>query len=129
MFNMTYSGGVSKMSKKIFSMSVFAVLFFAAVPFVYAAGVDLAWDAPTDGGTVEGYRIYWKTADGSYNDTNSKSVVGKTSETVSSLDETKTYNFIVKAYNAAGVSPSSNEVEWSYSDATPPLQVQGVSAN
>jgi hypothetical protein len=114
------------MNKKLFSIGLVMLMFFAAVPFINAAGVDLAWDAPSEGGTVEGYKLFWKTTGGSYSDTNSMNVVGKTSETVSGLDETKEYSFIVKAYNAAGVSPASNEIAWSYSDATPPLQVQGI---
>jgi hypothetical protein len=117
------------MTRKIFFIGTMMMFFFAAISSIHAAGVDLAWDPPTDGGAVEGYRIYWKAAGSSYNDTNSMSVIGKTSETVSSLDESKTYNFIVKAYNTAGLSPASNEVVWSYSDTTPPFQVQGVSAN
>jgi hypothetical protein len=116
------------MSRKIFSITMMLLLFFGAVPFIYAAGVDLAWNAPDDGGPVEWYRIYWKTATGSYNDTSSMKVVGKTSETVSGLDESKTYSFIVRAFNTAGMSPPSNEIAWSYSDSTPPLQVKGVSS-
>jgi hypothetical protein len=115
------------MKRKIFISAMMALFFFWGIPGVQAAGVDLSWDAPKDGGPVEGYRIYWKTAGGSYNSTNSMAVVGKTSETVSSLDESKAYNFIVKAYNSAGSGSASNEVTWSYSDTTPPFQVKGVS--
>jgi len=115
------------MNAKKFIMAMIVMFFLGITPFVYAAGVDLAWDAPKDGGPVEGYHIYWKVVDGSYSDANSINVGGKTSETVSELDESKSYKFIVKAYNSAGVGPASNEVVWSYSDATPPLQVHGVS--
>jgi len=116
------------MIRKLIFIAVSVLILFAAVPFIYAAGVDLAWDAPASGGAVEGYKIYWKAAGGSYSDANSMSVTGK-SCTVSGLDEAKQYYFVVKAYNAAGLSPSSNEVTWSYSDSTPPVQVQGVQAS
>lgn len=104
------------------------LMFFTGVTFIHAAGVDLAWDAPTAGGAVAGYKVYWKASGGGYSDANSMSVAG-TSCTVSGLDETRQYYFIVKAYNDAGMSPASNEVAWSYSDATPPVQVQGVQAS
>jgi len=105
------------------------MMLFTAVPFIHAAGVDLAWDAPMSGGAVAGYKVYWKAAGGSYSDANSMGVVGKTNCTVSGLDEAKQYYFVVKAYNDAGLSPASNEVSWSYSDSTPPSQVQGVKAS
>ena len=117
------------MRKKLFSMGMAMLIFFTAVPFIHAAGVDLAWDAPNEGGAVAGYKIYWKTIGGSYSDANSMSVIGKTKSTVSGLDENNQYYFIVKAYNDAGLSPASNEVSWSYSDSTPPTQVQGVKAS
>jgi hypothetical protein len=117
------------MNRKKFIMATMVMIFWGVASSVYAAGVDLAWDAPKDGGPVEGYHIYWKVVDGSYSDNNSMTVAGKTSETVSALDESKSYKFIVKAYNSAGLSPASNEVTWSYADTTPPLQVQGVKAN
>ena len=116
------------MNKRLI-ISISILIFFAVVPFIHAAGVDLAWDAPGGGGAVTGYKVYWKAAGGSYSDANSMSVVGKTSCTVSGLDETRQYYFVVKAYNDAGMSPASNEVAWSYSDATPPIQVSGVKAS
>ena len=60
-----------------------------------------------------GYMVYWSTTSGSYSDAYSKTVVGDNSATVTNLDQTGTYYFIVKAYNAAGVGPASNEVNWS----------------
>jgi len=117
------------MIRRLIFIGTAILIFFVAVPFIHAAGVDLAWDAPSSGGTVAGYKVYWKAAGGSYSDANSMAVVGKTSCTVSGLDEAKQYYFIVKAYNDAGMSPPSNEVTWSYSDATPPAQVQGIQAS
>jgi len=117
------------MNRRLIFIGTAILMFFAFVPFIHAAGVDLAWDAPTAGGAVAGYKVYWKAAGGSYSDANSMSVIGNRSCTVSGLDETRQYYFIVKAYNDAGMSPASNEVTWSYSDATPPIQVKGVQAS
>lgn len=114
------------MKTKLISIGAVMLIFFGAVPFIYAAGADLAWDAPIKGGAVTGYKVYWKTAGGNYSDANSITVVGKMNCTVSQLDETKQYYFIVRAYNDSGMSAASNEVIWSYSDSTPPVQVQGV---
>jgi hypothetical protein len=117
------------MNRRLIFIGTVILMFFAVVPFIHAAGVDLAWDAPASGGAVTGYKVYWKAAGGSYGDANSMGVTGKTGCTVSGLDETKQYYFIVKAYNDAGMSPASNEVSWSYADSTPPIQVQGVQAS
>jgi hypothetical protein len=115
-------------NRKLISIGTAVLMFFSFVPFLRAAGVDLAWEAPTSGGAVTGYKVYWKAAGGSYSDANSMSATGIKC-TVSGLDETKQYYFIVKAYNDAGMGPASNEVIWSYSDSTPPVQVQGVKAS
>ena len=117
------------MAKKIFTLGVGLFFLLVTAPYIYGAGVDLAWDAPTEGGPVEGYYLYWKTSGGSYSDGNRLNVVGKTSETVSGLSESEEYDFIVKAYNGDGanLSPASNEITWSYTDTTPPLPPEGVS--
>jgi hypothetical protein len=118
------------MKIKIFFTVIVMFLFFAGATGVYAASVNLSWDAPGEGGTVEGYKIYWSTTKGSYNETSIVTVTGgKTSGTVTGLSDVKTYYFVVKAYNAAGSSPASNEISWSYSDSTPPYQVQGINVN
>lgn len=117
------------MNRSLIYIGTVLLMYFTAVPFIYAAGVDLSWDAPASGGAVSGYTVYWKVKGGSYNDTNSMSVTGGTKCTVSGLDETEQYYFVVKAYNDAGLSPASNEVSWSYADSTPPSQVQGVKAS
>ena len=113
------------MGKKIFFFGIALLFFIGLAPYTHAAGVTLAWDKPTEGGPVEGYKLYWRTSSGSYSDTNSITIAGQdsTSETVSGLDENETYYFIVKAYNNGGasLSDSSNVVEWSSSDTTPPL--------
>jgi hypothetical protein len=88
-------------------------LFFLIITasYNYAASVELAWDPPADGGDVVGYLVYGSTVSNNYNNP----VVAKTVEepniTISGLDETQTYYFIVKAYNCAGIGEPSNEVK------------------
>ena len=58
------------MTKKIFSFGIGLLFLLITAPYIYGAGVDLAWNAPTEGGPVEGYYLYWKTSSGSYSDAN-----------------------------------------------------------
>jgi hypothetical protein len=101
------------MVKKIFGLIPGILLLFLSASNIYAADVSLTWDPPTSGGAVSGYKVYWNTTSGSYNDAYSTTVVGDNSATITNLNQTGTYYFIVKAYNAAGVGPASNEVNWS----------------
>jgi len=84
-----------------------------AAASVYAAAVDLAWDPPVpgDGGEVIGYIVYGSTTEGDYSDPVAVEIVEETFATVSGLDETRTYYFVVKAYNCAGIGDPSNEIE------------------
>ena len=119
------------MTKKFFLLGIALLFLLVTASYICAAGVDLAWDPPDpeSGGPVEGYYLFWKATGGSYSDANRMDVSG-TSATVSGLDEAMEYNFIVKAYNGGGanIGPASNEIAWSYSDNTPPLPPEGVSA-
>lgn len=101
------------MIKKIFIFVSCLFFLIITASYNYAASVELAWDPPADGGDVVGYKVYWRTVDGSYNDTDSVTVVGKTSETISGLDEDDEYYFKVNAYNCAGIGSDSNEISWS----------------
>lgn len=102
---------------------------FVAVSTVLAIGahagqIQIAWDA-VPGAT--GYRVYYGTQSGIYTaSVNSSS----TSATVSGLQDCQTYYLAVKAYNAAGESPTfSNELSgWSrpeITSATPGVAMQG----
>jgi hypothetical protein len=105
------------MVRKICLPALVIFFLFLFSTYTHAAEVDLTWDPPTSGGTADGYIVYWSTSSGIYSDFYSITVVGDTSTTVSGLDAAMTYYFIVRAYNAAGVGPGSNEVSWS--NATP----------
>ena len=104
-----------------------AALIFLLLPVseVFAAPM-LAWDASS--GEVTGYRIYYGTTQGTYNQ--NKNVGNVTQYPVLSLGnltERQTYFFTARAYNAAGESGNSNIVSWTVPDSTAPTPPQGVS--
>jgi hypothetical protein len=115
------------MLKKIFHLISGIFFLLLSSSYIYAADVSLTWDPPTTGGSVSGYIVYWSMTSGSYSDAYSATVVGDNSTTVTSLDQTGTYYFIVKAYNSAGVGPASNEVRWSAATSLAAPVVSGAS--
>ena len=94
-------------------------MFLTLVSYARGASVNLTWDAPDNEDEVTGYKIYWSTTSGSYSDLDSIDIVGETRATISGIDDSKKYYFIVRAYNDAGIGPASNEVSWS--DTTAPM--------
>jgi hypothetical protein len=90
----------------------------------HAGQIQLAWDA-VPGAT--GYRIYYGTQSGTYTSNLTSSA---TTTTISGLQDCTTYYLAVKAYNAAGESPTfSNELSgWprpEITSATPGVAIQG----
>ena len=82
-----------------------AVLSWSAC--LQAADCLLGWDAVSP--TPTGYRIYHRTATGSYG--SAVDVGNNTTGSVTGLDAAVKYYFIVKAYNSAGESNPSNAVD------------------
>lgn len=108
------------MVKKVVLFVSGLFFLFLTASYTQAASVDLAWDPPVDGGEVEGYVIFGSTISGEYSDPVVMEIVGDIYPyaTISGLDESITYYFIVKAYNYAGIGKASNEVcVEPYSDA------------
>lgn len=106
------------MIRKVFVFVLGLFLLSVTASYTRAASVDMGWDAPIDGGEVVGYLVYWSITSGSYDDVDSIEIVGKTSATVTELDESRTHYFIVRAYNSAGIGPASNEITIeTYSDS------------
>jgi len=86
-------------------------LFVAGSPLraQSAATVALAWDPPSSGAGIAGYRVYYGTSSGSYSQT--INVGSTTTATVWNLAPGKTYYFVVTDYNSLGLeSGASNEV-------------------
>lgn len=81
-----------------------------------AASVQLAWDASA-GPNVSGYRLYYGTDSGVYADTVDVGLA--LTGTVANLTPGQAYFFAVKARNAAGESPFSNEVAYTIPEAPP----------
>jgi predicted phage tail protein len=88
-----------------------------------AAGLNVAWDPPSDGVTT-GYIVWYGTAPGAYAQKIDVGMV--TSKTISNLADQTTYYFAIQAYSAAGdVSPLSAEAF----GTTPSLTTNGNRRN
>jgi hypothetical protein len=96
----------------------------AVAPVVTAGSIELAWD-PSD--TASGYRVHIGTSPGQYTD--ERNVGNTTRTTVTGLPECVTLHIAVTAYNAAGNSGYSNEVDnWGQPEimsANPSSALQG----
>jgi hypothetical protein len=111
---------LGRMAARILTIAAFAAP-------ALAGEIQLAWDA-TSGAT--GYKVYYGTASGSYTSPGSPAIVYGTSTTITGLQDCRSYYVAVKAFNAAGESPSfSNELSgWSRPSvvsATPSTAMQG----
>ena len=81
-----------------------SILSYASV--ASAIDITLAWDASND---VDGYRLFYKE-DGQNYTSNSPDWEGvTTTATIYGLHDTKTYHFVVRAFNSHGESGDSNE--------------------
>ena len=84
--------------------------------------VTLRWSAPTsDGGSaVSRYEYRYREAGGSYGEwTTVSGGASATSQTVTGLDNGTTYEFQVRARNAIGPGPESNEASATLDEAAP----------
>ena len=88
-----------------------------------AATVTLAWD-PNPEPDIDGYRLSFGTSSGQY--TTTVDVGNITTYTLTSLLPGVRYYFALRAYNAAGTSPYSNEVSVT---TLSPLTVTNLTAN
>jgi hypothetical protein len=94
--------------------------------------VVLSWTAPANGGsTITGYNVYKGTTSGGENyavAVNGTTLVSGTTVTVSSLSNSQSYYFTVKAVNATGASSASSEV-WAIPSGTVPSTPTAVAAS
>lgn len=96
------------------------ILILVWTCFVFhAASVTLAWN-PSPDASVVGYKMYYGTNSGVYNQTN---VLGNvTTCNITNLTEGVTYFFAAKAHDISGVeSDFSNEVGYLVPIIIPPL--------
>ena len=91
-------------------MLLFFPMYFSIVSSLYAMDISLQW-APNDDPNVVGYKVYYREASQSYNYSVPYWDCTEPECTIYDLDETKTYYFVVRAYdNKDHISTNSNEV-------------------
>lgn len=116
------------MKKGFFALVGMLALFTLALPTQASAAGTLAWDAST--GEVQGYKVYYGTTTGGPYPNSANAGTARTySLNNLPLQENTTYYFVVRAYNQAGESASSNQVSQSVGDTTPPAPPRGVTVN
>ena len=83
-----------------------ATLLLSGGTVALAGDIGLAWNSSTG---ASGYKVHYGTSPGSY--TSHKDVGNVTTTTLTGLGDCSNYYFAVTAYNAAGESGYSNEVQ------------------
>jgi hypothetical protein len=117
-------------AKRIFL--VFILLSLTGIPLTSQAdcGVTLQWDTSDQAQVLEGYQVFgreegqdydydvpWWQGDSTFNQC-----------TIDSLDENKTYFFVVRAFAGDNMSTDSNEVRYAASDNANGSTVSGQSS-
>lgn len=104
----------------------FMVLLSALLLFLpqVSIGASLAWDPPS--GDVTGYKVYYSTTQSAFANFLDVGNVTQCSLDHFPLEEKNTYYFVVSAYNSAGESGYSNDVNWTQPDVTPPMPPIGI---
>jgi hypothetical protein len=91
-------------------LTLISALSFFHTSRAFAEDVTLAWDAPGGDSEIDGYRVHYGVASGSYTETLEVGVATKA--TVTGLNDGTTYYFVVTAYNSVGESAPSNEASF-----------------
>jgi hypothetical protein len=92
-------------------MVLFIPMYFCVVSSLYAMDITLRW-APNNEPNVAGYKVFYRKADQSYNYNKPYWECTEPECTIYDLDKTKTYYFVVRAFdNEGNTSKNSNEVE------------------
>ncbi len=94
----------------------FSILSCASVAFGQV-DVSLAWDASSG---ADGYRLFYREDGHIYNYGSPDWEGTATTCTVFGLDESKTYHFVVRAFNEYVESGDSNEATWEPADVNNP---------
>lgn len=98
-------------------MLLSTLILLSFLTFSLAAIPDngmIEWDSPDGGGAVEGYRLYRGTVSGTYTEVSPDTTENYIEMAVAFTDWTdgETYFLVCKAFNEAGESSPSNEVEY-----------------
>lgn len=105
--------GRFKRSNRLKSLQLtllFSLMFFCVVSPLYAMDITLKW-APNNDSKVTGYKVYYREDGQSYNYNTPYWECTEPQCTVYDLDKTKTYYFVVRAFDSDGnTSDNSNEV-------------------
>ena len=102
----------------------FSILFYASMAFG-AVDVSLAWDASSG---ADGYRLFYREDGHSYNYDSPDWEGTATTCTVLGLDESKTYHFVVRAFNEYVESGDSNEATWTPVEVNNPPVLNPIGA-
>ena len=102
----------------------FAFIFFSTMAF--AGGAYLKWDPPANANqvTVDGYKIYYGTTSGDYTEVTNVGNTTRYPVEALNLQPGTTYYLAVSAYNKAGESEKSSEIQ--YTTLTAPGSPTGV---
>jgi hypothetical protein len=101
---------LSKGSASLQLILLFFLMFFYGVSSLYAMDITLRW-APNNEPNLAGYKVFYRKDGKSYNYKKPYWETTDTECTVYDLDKTKTYYFVVRAFDNDGTTSSnSNEV-------------------
>ena len=103
-----------KRSKRLISLQLILlvfIFFFSLVSSLYAMDIALKW-APNTEPDLAGYKVFFREKGQSYNYNTPYWECTEPECTVYDLDKTKTYYFVVRAFdNDGNISSNSNEVQ------------------
>ena len=119
----------TKRSANLKLILLFLVIFFCFASPLHAMDITLQW-TPNSEPDVAGYKVFYREESESYNYSDPYWETIEPKCTVYDLDITKTYYFVVRAYNDTGESGNSNEVSWVYNapdTVAPSVNVSGPS--
>ncbi len=92
--------------------------------------LTVSWTAPTDGGSVSGYKVQWKSGSQEFGASHEEDdVPSGTSHTITGLTNGTTYDVRVLAYNDSYLGEPSNTMSDTPAAATPVVDTPGAPTN
>ena len=96
---------------KFIALSLTIVILFMVHQTAHAADISLQWDANTES-DLAGYRVFVRTAGGSYDYNNPDWEGTTTTCTITDLDYYSDYYFVVRAFDDAGNESDDSAEEY-----------------